>query len=224
MDEILNNIENKKIKICGLTRPEEAYFLNEYKVDFAGFVFYEKSKRNISIDLAKEIMNALDTSIKKVAVTVSPDTALVNSIEEAGFDILQIHGDLDMEVLKTTKIPIWRAINIKDADNAFDKPEFSEQLPEALSEKIKGILMDAPDFGSGKPFNWRKTRRLLKAGDRSSPFNDRLFILAGGLNSSNVAEGIKLFDPDVVDVSTGVEGENGKSGSLIKDFVEAVRS
>ena len=114
MDEILNNIENNtKIKICGLTRPEEAYFLNEYKVDFSGFVFYEKSKRNVSIDRAKEIMNALDTDIKKVAVTVSPDAALVSSIEEAGFDILQIHGDFDMEVLKMIKIPVNIGVGVK---------------------------------------------------------------------------------------------------------------
>ena len=213
-----------KIKICGLTKIEETTYLNENAVDYAGFVFYEKSKRNVSIDKAKEIMSGLNEGIKRVAVTVSPDASLINRIEEAGFDILQVHGDLDPEVLKRVRLPIWRALNIKDADNAFEELRLYEGGSADLTGKITGILMDAPDFGSGKPFNWHKSRRLLKAGDRSSPFDGRDFILAGGLNAENVAEGIEIFGPDIVDVSSGVEGENGKSEEKITEFVKAVRT
>lgn len=213
-----------KIKICGLTKIEETSYLNENAVDYAGFVFYEKSRRNVSIEKARELMNGLDDGIKRVAVTVSPDQALVNRIEEAGFDILQVHGDLDEEVLKSIKIPVWRALNIIDVDNACEKLRFYEGESTDLTGKITGILMDAPDFGSGKPFNWHKSRRLLKAGDRSSPFYGRDFILAGGLNAGNVAEGIRIFRPDIVDVSSGVEGENGKSEEKITEFVKAVRT
>ena len=220
----MRKMENKvKIKICGITKAEETQYLNEACVDYAGFVFYEKSRRNVSIHEAGSIMAELNDDIKRVAVTVSPDECLVKRIEDAGFDILQIHGDLNMEVLKYIKIPVWRAINIMDVDNAFEKLRFYENINGDINRKIRGILMDAPDFGSGKPFNWHRSRRLLQAGDRSSPFNDRMFILAGGLNSENVAEGIRTFKPDAVDVSSGVEGSFGKSEERIKSFVNAVR-
>ncbi len=213
-----------RIKICGITRIEETKYLNEAEVDYAGFVFYEKSRRNVTIQDAMNIMSGLNDGIKRVAVTVSPDEALVKRIEDAGFDLLQIHGDMDMEVLNNVKIPVWRAVNAADVDYAFEKLRFYETLDEDINKKIRGILMDAPDFGSGKPFNWHRSRRLLQAGDRSSPFSDKLFILAGGLNSDNVAEGIRLFNPDVVDVSSGVEGDVGKSRDMILEFVKAVRS
>ncbi len=221
-EKIMSN--KVKIKICGITKAEETQYLNEAEVDYAGFVFYEKSRRNITIEKAKEIMARLSGDIKRVAVTVSPDASLVKSIEDAGFDILQIHKDVDMKVLKSIKIPVWKAENITDVDNAYEKLRFYEEIDEDINKKIRGILMDAPDFGSGKPFNWHRSRRLKQAGDRSSPLYDKLFILAGGLNSENVTEGIRIFTPDVVDVSSSVEGEHGKSRDKILDLVKAVRS
>ncbi|MCR5356323.1 MAG: phosphoribosylanthranilate isomerase [Lachnospiraceae bacterium] len=213
-----------RIKICGLTRPEETEYLNECKVDYAGFVFYEKSKRNVTFKQAGIISGKLDKSIKKVAVAVSPDITMVEKINEAGFDIIQIHGELDMDVLKVIKIPIWRAVNIVDLSEADKLLDPVLKADGDADHKIRGILMDAPDFGSGKTFNWHKSRRLLKAGDRSSPFYGRDLIFAGGLNDENVKEGIELFDPDIVDVSSSVEGENGKSRDKIQKFVNAVRS
>lgn len=92
-DNNINTNSNTKIKICGLTSSAEARYLNENHVDFAGMVlFFPKSKRNISIEQAKEIMAALDASIKRVAVVVSPSIEQVRQIEAAGFDYVQIHG------------------------------------------------------------------------------------------------------------------------------------
>lgn len=222
-----------KIKICGITRPQEAEYLNKNKVDYAGFVFYEKSKRNVTIEQAKEIFTKLDENIKKVAVMVSPDAELVRSVTEAGFDILQIHKALSIEVLEAATLPVWYAVNISDIDEAARKQEFLDQLPEQLSSRIKAIVVDAPQFGSGQTFNWRKSRRMLKAGAQSPPegeagsieglFRARDFVLAGGLRPDNVKEGIEIFEPDVVDVSSGVEGSEGKDERLITAFVNAVR-
>ena len=75
--------------------------------------------------------------------------------------------------------------------------------------------MDAPDFGSGKTFDWGTGDIKIKPNLK--------FILAGGLNASNVAEGIRIFGPNIVDVSSGVEGEHGKSREKIAEFVNAVR-
>lgn len=227
-----------KIKICGITKPQEAQYLNDAAVDYAGFVFYEKSKRNIDTAKAREIFDKLNPEIKKVAVMVSPDEAMIDILQSEAFDILQIHKVLSIEVLQRAKLPVWYAVNISDTKEAAKQLQWLNGLPEELSDKIEAIVVDAPDFGSGKPFNWRKSKRLLKAGSQSPPVTEndetvddgnaldignRQFILAGGLRPENVKQGIELFHPDIVDVSSGVEGDHGKSEELIQAFVKAAR-
>ena len=90
-----------KIKICGLTNKKEAEYLNANQVDFAGMVlFFPKSKRNITIEQAKEIMSALDKEVQKVAVVVEPSIEQIQEIEQAGFDYIQIHGKLQESLLE----------------------------------------------------------------------------------------------------------------------------
>ena len=205
-----------KIKICGLTNPEEVRYLDEQNVEYAGLVmFFEKSKRNNTPETAKPIIYALnalkstDKVIQKVAVPVSPTLEQVKAIEQLGFDIIQIHGELKDEVLANTYLPIFRAYNLS-----------SELLMENLlnEPKIIGILFDGKVPGNGKVFDWS----LLKTFDRK----DKLLILAGGLDESNVGVGIMDVAPDVVDVSSGVEyiedGKNGKDPERIKRFIDEV--
>lgn len=214
-----------KIKICGITKIEEIEMLNRAKVDYAGFVFYEKSKRNIDPEKAAELAKGLDKGIKKVAVTVSADEAIAKKAADLGFDILQIHGELKEEVLRNTKIPIWRAVNIEDIDEFEDKIQKIDTLPYDLRNRIEAFVVDAPAYGSGRPFSWKRSRRLKKAGATSPPEKDRgyLFVLAGGLSADNVARGMELFEPDIVDVSSSVEGDNGKEEEKINSFVGKVR-
>lgn len=89
-----NRRGSPQIKICGITQAWEAFYLNEVHAEYAGFVFWQKSKRNVSFTQAEEIHKFLAKSIKRVAVTVSPDLQLVRRAEQAGFDILQVHGEL----------------------------------------------------------------------------------------------------------------------------------
>lgn len=196
-----------KIKICGITRESETEALNRMQVDYAGFVFFEKSKRNVSIEQAKEIKKHLKPSIKTVAVTVNPTPDLIDEIIEAGFDILQIHKM--QEFPENLKIPVWVAYQVRSREEAI-----------IVSDGTSGILLDAPEYGSGKTFSWQnfpmKKRREWQ--ERRIPF-----ILAGGLSSENVEEGIRLFEPDVVDVSSSVEGEHGKDNNKIEAFVRKVR-
>ena len=120
-----------KIKICGLTDPKEAVYLNKHQVDYAGFVlFFPKSKRNLTIEQAKEIMRALDTTIQKV---VSPTLEQVLEIERANFDIIQIHGTLQDDVLEAVSIPIFKAFNITDMAHF---PTYQK------CEKIKGCTLE----------------------------------------------------------------------------------
>ena len=198
-----------KIKICGLTTVEEAEYLNENNVDFAGMVLYfPKSKRNIDIKQAKKIMGSLNNNIKKVAVVVSPTIEQVKNIESAGFDFVQIHKELPEDLFKETSIPVLKAFNVNDLDEIEKYKEI---------DNVKGYVFDAPTYGSGKTFDWSLLENVKR--------DDKLFILAGGLNADHVAEGIKAVNPDGVDVSSGVENDNGvgKSREKIKQFVEAAR-
>lgn len=95
-----------EIKICGFTDPKEAAFVSYPDVLYMGMVlFFEKSKRNISLETAKAIMRAADPRIQKVAVVVSPSLAQAEEIEKAGFDYMQVHGVLGAEVLSMTRLP-----------------------------------------------------------------------------------------------------------------------
>lgn len=199
-----------KIKICGLTKSEEAGFLNRNQVNYAGMVlFYNKSKRNINIEQAKVIMNELDNSIKSVAVVVSPSVKQAIEIEKAGFDYIQIHGTILEELFAHIHIPVLKAFNITDMDKYEEYHNCNG---------IAGYVFDAQEPGSGKTFDWSMVKNL--------PRDEKLFILAGGLNAENVCEAVKYLKPDVVDVSSGVENDNGniKDERKIREFVKKVRS
>ena len=198
-----------KIKICGLTNKKEAEYLNANQVDFAGMVlFFPKSKRNITIEQAKEIMSALHKDIRKVAVVVEPSVEQVREIERAGFDYIQIHGKLQESLLEQVQIPVLKAFNIKD----MDEYEIYHKNP-----KIAGYVFDAQEPGSGKTFDWSLVKNI--------PRDEKLLLLAGGLHPGNVQEAINYVKPDGVDVSSGVEYEDklGKDEEKIKLFVEQVK-
>ena len=160
------------------------------------------------LDGAKEIMASLNENIKKVAVVVSPSIEQVKSIENAGFDFVQIHKDLPDGLFNETLIDVLKAFNVNDL----------EELGKYKNiENIKGYVFDAPTYGSGETFDWSLLNNIKR--------DDKLFILAGGLNGDNVRDGIKAVQPDGVDVSSGVENDNGvgKSREKIREFVMAAK-
>lgn len=204
------------VKICGLTTKDEVDYLKENKVDFCGMVlFFEKSKRNISVEKAKEIIDRLrleesSSTIKAVAVTVSPNAEQVKEIEKAGFDYIQIHGVIDDDLIRNCSIPVLKAFNVDDL----------EKYEHYLSiDKIKGFVFDAGEPGSGKTFDWN----MLSSLSRDS---NRLYILAGGLTADNVKRAIDTVNPDGVDVSSGVEYSDkpGKDPAKITAFCNEVKS
>lgn len=205
----LDTNSSTKIKICGLTSPAEARYLNENHVNFAGMVlFFPKSKRNISIKHAMEIMAALDASIKRVAVVVSPSIEQIRQIEAAGFDYVQIHGEIP-QTESAIAIPILKAFNVSDM-GSYEKYH--------NDSRIAGYVFDAIEPGSGKTFDWRLVDNI--------PRDEKLLLLAGGLNPDNVRMAIEAVHPDGVDVSSGVENDDGagKNPEKIHDFVAAIKS
>lgn len=198
-----------QVKICGLRSVEEAEYLNKYGADYAGMVlFFPKSKRNIDLSQAKKIIDALEPSIKKVAVVVSPTLKQVKDLCLLGVDIIQVHGKLDMAVYDLISVDIWKAFNIKDMD---------QYLSYVSLDKIKGFVFDSAEPGSGQAYD----RSILSKIQRPA---DKLFILAGGLRDKNVAQAIADTAPDVVDVSSGVEYTEapGKDPDKVAAFITAV--
>lgn len=203
-----------QIKICGLTSPKEADYVNAVQADYIGMIlFFEKSKRNITISQATPIMQALRPQIKKVAVVVSPTLEQVKQIEAAGFDYIQIHGELKTEIIHETSLPILRAFNGTNI-NLFSHTKTTGNI----CDPIAGYVFDATEPGSGLVSDWNILKNI--------PRDEKLFFLAGGLHAGNVAEAIRHVHPDVVDVSSGVEygDKPGKDPEKIKAFAAAARN
>lgn len=209
-----------KIKICGITSIEEAQILVQEKVEYGGFVlFYEKSKRNNSIQQAEAILHYLKEQgkngflVKTVAVMVSPTKEQIEQVEKIGFDYIQIHGKLSKEVFDEIHTPLFRAVWAKD-----------EELLNRIKgcHKIEALLFDGLIPGAGQVFDWSLLETVKK---QLAGWNVKL-ILAGGLTPENVKEAIRAVNPHVVDVSSGVEYEErkvGKDPEKIRKFVRAVR-
>lgn len=183
-----------KVKICGLTDEREVEMLKENGTDYGGIVLYfEKSKRNCETEKAEALVKQLkQAGIASVAVTVSPTLLQVREIERAGFDFLQVHGELNQDVLEQTSIPIIRAFNLSGGPANRTEREAVQDNP-----RVVGWLLDAVAPGAGQTFDWTLLREWKR--------DDRLLFLAGGLNAENVREAIANVRPDVVDVSSGVE-------------------
>lgn len=198
-----------KIKICGLTTPQEAEWVSKSQVDYAGMVlFFPKSKRNITIEQAKEIMKSMLPQIQKVAVVVSPSALQIKEIQEAGFDIVQIHRQVLPEALETLRIPFLRAFNV---DNMQEWERYEAE------PKCIGYVFDAVKPGSGETFDWGSIPNL--------PEDGKPYLLAGGLNPDNVGSAVAAMHPYGVDVSSGVERDSGtgKDPEKMGAFVRAVR-
>ncbi len=220
MRELWKGLKMTEIKICGITTCEEAAWLVEEKVEYAGIVlFFEKSKRVNTVENAYGILRILkmpgkENTTKAVAVTVSPTVEQIAIIQKLRFDYIQIHGELSEEAFNAIEIPIIRAVNGDD----FESLSRFLECP-----KVAAVLFDSPEYGSGKTFDWR----ILTEHVKKVRISEKKCVLAGGLEASNVAEAIKTVQPDIVDVSSGVETallKVGKDRQKIKEFIGEVRT
>lgn len=204
-----------EVKICGLTSEADVHILEKYGADYAGMVlYYPKSRRNIDVTLAATFVTELKKSdIKTVAVVVSPDVAQLEAIQNAGFDYIQIHGELSEDVYDRCNIGIIKAVNIKQQS---EDDIYLETKRWRSLDKVKGLLFDAGVPGSGKTFGWNSLKKVDCG-------NKKLF-LAGGLTPDNVRNAIEVVKPDVVDISSGVEYDDlsvkGKDENKVKIFIQ----
>ncbi len=200
-----------KIKICGLTRPQDIQYVNEALPDYIGFVF-AKSKRQVTSEIAEQLRNRLDSSITPVGVFVNEDMDKITTLCKKGIiDIIQLHGDERADYIEALRQkinnPIIKAVRVRD----------SESVKAACSLPCDYLLLDTysgNDYGgTGKAFDWR----LIS--DTARPF-----FLAGGISAENAETAIKNIRPYCLDVSSGVEIDCLKDRNKILNIVNLVRS
>ena len=199
-----------RIKICGITRADDALHAANAGAHAIGLIFYEPSSRNLTAESAARIREQLPDTVSSVAVVVNPDDDLLGEIVSiVKPDYIQYHGDESLERCEEGGIPFIKALRVRSTN----------QIAKAVEQytSAQGFLLDAYEIdrvgGTGVTFAWD----LI-------PNVDVPIILAGGLNSRNIVEAIHSVRPSAVDVSTGVEVSGGiKDPKAIKKFVAAVR-
>ena len=196
-----------KIKLCGLTRPEDIAAANALKPEYIGFVFAPKSRRAVSREKAAELRAQLSPEIQTVGVFVNeaPET-VARLLNEGLLDIAQLHGQEDAAYIarlrSLTPKPLWQAFRVEDAAS----------LAAAARSTADMVLLDSGAGGTGTVFNWK----LLQGFPRP-------YILAGGLDADNAADAVSRLHPDVVDISSGIETAGRKDPAKMAAFVAAVR-
>ena len=197
-----------EVKICGITRLEDAQAAAALGASFVGFVLWPNSPRAMTIDRVKTIVAALPKSVTPVGVFVSPSRREINEAASAGIKVAQIHGDATPGGIRPG-IEVVRAVHL--AVGARDEIE-----PYVDDRKI---LLDAHDperhGGTGRTIDWARARIVAQK---------RQVFLAGGLTPDNVKRAIAEVQPYAVDVSSGVESKPGiKDHELLRRFIAAAK-
>ncbi len=199
-----------RVKICGITRVEDAVAADRAGADAIGLVFYPPSSRNISPEVGAEISASLRAFTTSVGLFVNPEPAEVERVlSRVRLDRLQFHGDESEAFCRQFGVPYLKALRTRPGA---DLAAIAANYPSA-----SGILLDSykPGVagGTGETFDWQLIPESLSS----------TIILAGGLNPDNVALAIEQVRPAAVDVSGGVESAPGiKSEDKIRAFIEAV--
>ena len=205
-----------RVKICGMTSPEDARHAAACGAAYVGLTFFAPSPRALSIEAARAIALAVPPGVLKVALMVDPDDALVETVAALPIDMLQLHGAEPPErvamIKALTGLPVMKAIGIRDAADLAKIHEYSPTADQLLIDARPPSGAAVPG-GHGIVFDWR-----LIAG-RRWPIP---WMLAGGLTAENVAEAIRLTGATQVDVASGTERAPGvKDPAKVEAFIRA---
>jgi phosphoribosylanthranilate isomerase len=185
-----------RVKLCGMTRRKDAVAAARAGADAIGLVFWKRSPRAVTPARARSILRALPASVAVVGVFVNEPPARVKRlVRELGLDAVQLHGDENPSDYASLDVPIIRAVHVTDRASlarARALPAWVTPLVDARDSVKRG--------GTGRVADWTWARRLAR---------DRPIMLAGGLDSTNVARAIATVRPWAVDVSSGIERRPG---------------
>lgn len=227
-----------RIKLCGLTRIQDIEIANKLKPEYIGFIFWDRSSRNVSVIQAARLKGKLDPEIKAVGVFVNAPAEQVISYYNVGIiDIAQLHGNENEEYIKKLHdagLTVIKAFkmkktgeNINLAGNAnIETPEkptgdvitetSGKSADDVITEAVKSsadYIMFDPGKGEGATFNWQ----LIKGIKRE-------FFLAGGLTPENIEKAVETVQPFAVDVSSGIETGGHKDPDKMVAFVKITRA
>jgi len=199
-----------KIKVCGITNLDDARLATELGADMLGFIFYAKSPRAVSREIAAQICRAV--AVEKVGVFVNETEANIRqTLQECGLNALQFHGDESPSFCRQFSAKKIKAIHVR---NETSLQQASEYDVDAL---LLDTYTDSQRGGTGKTFDWSLAVKAKSFG--------RPIILSGGLTPDNVREAIRAVQPYAVDVASGVEREPGrKDPEKLRRFIEACRN
>ena len=197
------------VKICGITRPQDAELAAGLGARALGFVFWPKSPRCVSAEAGKALAASVPANVLKVGVFVDqPVEEVARIMDDVGLDVAQLHGHESAEYCRALKRTVFKSVAIADNGSA-DIDDFD---PDVV------LLVDAHDparfGGTGKTVNWDSARAIAAT---------RRTILAGGLNAANIKLAVRSVRPYGVDVSSGVESSPGiKDPNRLRTFFEAL--
>lgn len=200
-----------RVKICGITRKEDALTAIDHGADALGFVFYPPSPRHVEVEQAAEIAACLPPFVTTVALFVNADAeTIADVVSRVGIDLLQFHGNECPDYCAQHNRPWMKAIRMKeDTDLHQEMNRYAGARALLLDAYRAGV-----PGGTGETFDWQRIPKDIAS----------QIVLAGGLDQNNVAQAIEQVRPFAVDVSGGVEAQKGiKDENKIEQFMNAVR-
>lgn len=199
-----------RVKICGITRVEDALAAVNAGADAIGLVFYAPSPRAVTVEQAQKIVAAIPPFVSVVGLFVNAPKAEIESVlSRVRLDILQFHGDETAEDCKQINLPYYKAIRVKADTNLIQCAQRYRTAKALLLDAFSEAAMG----GTGQTFDWNLIPANLP----------KPVILAGGLNAENVGLAIRQVQPYAVDVSGGVEAGKGiKDAVKIAAFMQGV--
>ncbi len=205
-------VRRTRVKVCGITRVEDAREVVASGADAIGLVFYGPSSRCVSIAQAQAIVRSIPPLVSVVGVFVDPpEEELAQVLADVRLDLVQFHGRESPQRCRLCSVPYIKAIKMR--------PGISLEHEAQRYAQSRGLLLDTymPSLvgGTGRTFPWEQIPADL----------ERPVILAGGLTAENVGQAIDVVGPFAVDVSSGVESTGGiKDGEKVHRFLAAVRA
>ncbi len=206
-----------KIKVCGITRKQDAETAIELGAWALGFIFYEKSPRFVSPAQARELLAGSNPELKKVGVFVNADKATIGqTIEISGINTAQLHGDETPEFCEALKnsypeIALIKALRPKNMNDLRSIPAFLKTCQAILIDSYSTTAHG----GSGELANWELAFQAKSYGP---------VILAGGLTAKNIHSALNHVSPEAIDVSSGLEDDPGvKSEAKMREFFQSAK-
>lgn len=199
-----------RVKICGITRIEDAQAAVEAGCDAIGLVFYEPSPRFVSLERAQKIVASIPPFVNTVGLFVDAEPSYIQQVlQHVRLDLLQFHGDESAQECQQFGVPYMKAIRVQPDTNLL---QYAKEFEQAKALLLDAFIEGVPG-GTGQKFDWNIIPKALPIP----------VVLAGGLTPENVSEAIEQVNPYAVDVSGGVEIKKGiKDAAKIAAFMRGV--